>query len=56
MGRQRRKVKWKGIRIPGNQRKQIERLLLERDDFSSVQEYVRHCIREQLKRDKGGGK
>lgn len=42
--------KWKGITIPESQYKQIEQLIQEIGDFSSVAEYVRHCIREQLKR------
>jgi len=49
-------VKGKSIRIPESQYKQIERLLRKKGDFSSVAEYVRHCIREQLKRDEGSTK
>lgn len=48
--------KTKGIPIPDSQYRQIEQVIERKGDFSSPAEYVRHCIREQLKRDTGGGK
>lgn len=45
--------KTRPMRIPDSQFKQIERVIEKGEDFNSPSEYVRHCIREQLKRDKG---
>lgn len=41
----------KSIRIPLSQFKRIQQVIKKKGDFKSVAEYVRHCIREQLKRD-----
>lgn len=49
-------IKTRVIRIPDSQFKQIEQVIKKGGDFYNPTEYVRHCIREQLKRDKGGGK
>ena len=45
-------TKTRVIRIPDSQFKQIEQVIKKEGDFYNPTEYVRHCIREQLKKDR----